>query len=378
MRQSKLIFVAVFVLILIAAHQRSTTAANGTTPTLNALYWLNEFARLESLYGAQWEITTAPCIELPLRNGSVLTWRDARNALPAYLDMYLWSGDPVYLDRFVERAHQILSYRQDIDGDGLLGWPGGRGEVLTEQLVYDMAIAGVLARFANIAPEHPDAGLFRAVAEEIAVKWSGDWDGNLYTQPRNGTIPGARGHAYNIQAIAGLLHYELGHTEHVEAISQTLHNAMYPHPTLPGAAVWQYAPDPFGVSIASTDVWYEVEDINHAGATISFAAIAMPDMLDSLRLTTLGIWDGNQHFAWRIDGTEDLPPDDLPYDHYLPFYRHMELGPALYPAIVAQWTQLLNPEIKNCKPGSYMSIPALVLLHKFPMRHQVWLPMIVK
>lgn len=367
-----------FVFVLLLAHYHNANADSH----MDATYWLNEFNRLETIYRSQWDLESSPCVIWPLRDAGVLTWRDSMQALPAYLDMYKWSGQLVYLDLFVARADQIVSYAVDLDSDGYPGWqtirPGANAN--GEFIIFDLAIAGTLMRFVNLAgdmPEYAGAAMrYRAIAEPMAAKWSRLWvqlaDGRgVYVHEPDGTIP-PRSLPLNMQAIAGIYHYKMGHTEQATAILRTVESVLRPHPTRYGALVWNYADN-----ILPSDgiVTTRVDDFNHAATTMRFLLRTRPDLAPSILQTSLSAWDGNR-FYWRIDGTENLPADVPPHTYFFPYYRHMETGPELYDAVAAQWQYMLGKDI-DCKAGSYLSIPALVLLHKFP-RTNIWLPVIRK
>ncbi len=91
-------------------------------------YWLGEFTRLEAMYRMTWYNNFVRFEEtsLPQGDGALIGWIDGSYALPAYLDMYEWNGDKTYLERFIERSRQLLTYQWDANGDGLVGWPTSR------------------------------------------------------------------------------------------------------------------------------------------------------------------------------------------------------------------------------------------------------------
>lgn len=364
-------YAIVFIFLLWLSAYSPTRAA--IDPQLDAAYWFNEFSHLDTAYRQQWHLETLDCYSQPLRDGTTLAWRDMQYALPSYIDMYQWSGDPAWLGVFAERARQVIGYA--VYRNGYPSWPSVRDRTPNDELVHDMAIVGVLARFASVAPHHPDARLFRSVAEQVIAKWQSAWlqldtERGVYINHGSSTIP-PRTWPNNIQALAGSVHFYLGHTEQVQAIANTLRSVMRPHPSLGGAVVWNYRDN-----LIPGETWTPVvDDINHAGVVMSFGAQAMPDMVDSFRATAMGIWGGDNSFSWRIDGSGTMPPNIWPITHYLPYYRHMELGPGLYEAVAAQWIHLIDRSFLDCKPAGQMSISSLVLLHQFP-QERVWLPVI--
>lgn len=98
----------------------SPTSTSTITPTTtDDLDWLQEFERLDALYRTAYQKPSPPGF-LPPTIGS---WGDGAGALPAYIDMYEWSGDTEYLDRFVDRMETLIPARWDANGDGLAGWP---------------------------------------------------------------------------------------------------------------------------------------------------------------------------------------------------------------------------------------------------------------
>lgn len=369
-------YAILFVFLLGLSIWRTSTAA--TDPVFDATFWQNEYTRLEAIYRSQWHMDALSCMRLPQRDGNTLLWSNANQALPSYLTMYQWSGDRSYLDRFVERADQIVSYAYDHDGDGIPGWPTMETGAPVEHEIFDLGIAAVLLRFAN---EHgsmyPEAAQrYRAIALQMGPKWEHRWmqleDGRgAYLQAPNGTIP-PQSLALNKQAIAGLYHYEAGNVDRVQATLRTIEGAMRPHPTVPGAIVWNYYDNILPGDYRNNP---PTDDMSHAGMVIMFMLRAKPELQPALLQTALGAWDGGHGFSWAIDGSREMPADKPPHTYYIPYHRHMELGPGLYEAVAAQWKYLMEPEAINCKAGSYLSIVALILLHQFPQQ-RVWLPVI--
>lgn len=318
-------------------------------------FWLAEWTRLEAGTRAVWAAET----ESP--DGAQLCWRDARTALPAYLDMYEADGDRQYLDVFVQRANQILEYAKITNG--YPGWPSSRYGSTAESLMHDMAIGGTLLRFVNMATGLPEyessAALCKLVGAQIAKKWTKNW---RQIDDRAGVyIKGTRMLPNNGLALAGIFHWELGDHERAQMLAESLRRVMRPHPTIPGGVVWNYANEMLPTDPAITNP--RVDDINHAGAMVSFAILAMRDKLRAIRASVLGLWNGSADapvFKWRLDGSEDLPAGKLP------FYRHMELGASMYPAIEAMYVHLTRASKLAASPGTYLSIPSLVLRHQFP------------
>lgn len=318
-------------------------------------FWLGEWTRLEAGTRAVWAAET----ETP--NGAQLCWRDARTALPAYLDMYEADSDTRYLDVFVQRANQILEYAKITDG--YPGWPSTRDGVTEEWAMHDMAIGGTLLRFVNIAAGLPQydssTAFYKMIGAQIAKKWAGHWrqiDDRAGVYIRNGGT-----YVNNGLALAGIFHWEMGDHERANMIAEALRRVMRPHPNIPGAVIWNYATEmlPGLPALASP----EVDDINHAGPMVSFAILAMRDKLRAIRASVLGLWNGSADapvFKWRMDGTGDLAAGDLPY------YRHMELGSTMYPAIEAMYVHLARASKLTRSPGTYLSIPSLVLRYQFP------------
>jgi hypothetical protein len=285
-----------------------------------------------------------------------LCWRDARQALPALLDMFQRYGDAQYLDQFEQRAHTIISYSQI--KNGYPTWLGASGAA-EELSFHQMAICGTLMRFANLVAGMPgyaaSAALFRSVSEQVRARWESDWrwiDGQAGICVQRGrTLPN------NCLGLAGIFLWELGDPR-AQAIAEALRRVMRPHPTVQGAVIWDYANRMLASDPQILNA--RVDDANHAGSVASFAVLAMQDLLEAMRKTCLALWNGNPAqpvFKWRLDGTGDLPEDALP------FYRHMELGPVLYPAIEAQWRHLVSYDHTVSMPGTYLSIPSLVLRH---------------
>lgn len=330
-------FVAFILILALSTH------AAAQTPTTDTDYWLAEYARLEASYRAQWDLLELPCLRYPTRDGTALMWGNAMYALPSYLWMYEWGMDTVWLDRFVERADQIISYAVD-------GWPS---IVAGQPWSIDLAIAGVLMRFANVTAHIPaydePASRYREIALQMGEKWHDLGD----------TIPPP----YNLLAVAGMYHYEMGDTEQTAAILRTIEGAMRPHPTRPGALVWNYSP-----------VSSEVEDSPHAGIVIAFLAQAKPELIPALRETALGVWRGEGRFWFFIDSTLEPPADQLPYYDWRAYNLHGVLGTGMYEAITDMW-KTETEYFRECRPGYYMAIPALMLLHNFP-QSRVYLPVV--
>lgn len=335
-------YLIAFLLIFIL----STHAVAQTPPTTDtADYWLAEYTRLEAGYRAQWDLLELPCLRYPTRDGTALMWGNAMYALPSYLWMYEWSMDTIWLDRFVERADQIISYAVD-------GWPS---VIAGYPWSIDLAIAGVLMRFANVTahmPQYAEAGgRYREIALQMGEKWLNLGD----------TIPPP----YNLLAVAGSYHLEMGDTEKASAILRTIEDAMWPHPTRTGALVWNYSP-----------VSSEVEDSPHAGIVIAFLARAKPELIPALTETALGGWRGDGRFWMMIDSTNNPPPDQPPYYDWRAYNLHGMLGVEMHEAITDMWLTD-TPYFRQCRPGYYMAIPALILLHSFP-QSRVWLPLVWK
>jgi hypothetical protein len=101
-------------------------SANPYSPETD--YWYGEFTRLEAAYRQTWQQNLVRFEEsaYPQGDGALIGWVDGSYALPAYLDMYDWGKDRLYLDRFVVRAKQLLTYLWDANGDGMAGWPTSR------------------------------------------------------------------------------------------------------------------------------------------------------------------------------------------------------------------------------------------------------------
>jgi hypothetical protein len=285
-------------------------------------------------------------------------------ALPGYLDMYLWSRDIVYLQRFVERADQVIGYRQIDPVSEFTSWLTMDGvDRPVPRIWVDMAIGAVLLRFANIASGvyslRAKAEEYRKLGKAIADQWAKAW---MWCDDYRGVFTkSGRSLPNNILGVCGLFCYEGRDAVRTQALANTLRGVLRPHPTIGGAVVWNYADkildsDPVPANL-------RIDDINHAGSLISFAAVAMIDVVPKLCKTIESVWNGNEDtpsFLWRLDGTETVTAPNLP------FYRHMELGDSIYLAVQTQWSKLVNYQDTVNRPGTYMSIPALALLRKFP------------
>jgi hypothetical protein len=95
---------------------------------LDSAGWEKDYASLNDSYMSLWQ---APYIRfedelLAQGDAAVVSWVDGRFALPAYMLRFEESRNPEHLDHFVARVRQLLTYRRDLDGDGLAGWISAR------------------------------------------------------------------------------------------------------------------------------------------------------------------------------------------------------------------------------------------------------------
>lgn len=323
---------------------------------MDQAYWLSEFDRLEQSYRASWPIEFPP-------DGAVLCNRDACQALPSYLDMYQWSLDTIHLQRFQERADQIIGYRQIDPVSEFTSWLTVDGtDRPVPRIWVDMAIGGVLLRFANLAANvysfQAKAEEYRLLGKFIADQWAKAWlwgpsDYGVFTKAGK-SLPN------NLLGVCGRFCYEYRDAVRTQALANSLRSILRPHPTVGGGVIWNYADAILPSDPVPTNL--RVDDINHAGGLISFAAVAMIDVIPKIRATIESAWNRDTespNFLWRLDGTETVVSPNLPY------YRHMELGGSIYPAVATQWSKLVNYQDTVNRPGTYMSMPALVLLHAF-------------
>lgn len=371
------IYLVMFVFILYLSNQVKAE------PAYDADYWLNEYTKLEEDNRSKWDWLTSECIAYGMRDGSTLLWRDALQVLPSYLYMYQWSYDPIYLDRFVERADQIISYSVDIDGDGYVGWPTkGPGTLTGEQWSVDFGVAMSLMRFVNLTENNPvyadSSTRYRGLAETMGVKYNHLWvdlpqEKGMYFNVLGGTIP-PQSSPFNLLAVSGMYHFEMGDKDRVNAILHTIEGAFRPHPTKVGVIVWNYRDN----ILPGDQHVIEVEDTSHAGLVISFLSRAKPELIPTLIETSLSTWDGQEHFWWMLDSTNEIPSDLVPYRDIRPYPYQAELGSSMYEAIKAMWhVEKRNPYFMQCRPGSSMLTPALVLLHNFP-RQRTFIPVVFK
>ena len=72
-------------------------------------YWLADFNELNAIYQSYWPLPPDGLHEdYPRSDGANIAWIDTRYAMAAYLDLYHWSKDTMYLDWLVEDCATLV------------------------------------------------------------------------------------------------------------------------------------------------------------------------------------------------------------------------------------------------------------------------------
>jgi hypothetical protein len=128
----------------------STTSRDSSTSN-----WTSEFETLEAIYRESWDQPNRWDKVSPQGDGMIAAWIDGPYALQAYLVMYSATLNHIHLERFAQRAKQLLDLRWDANGDGMKGWPSAyySNDLLTKGDFEDGGVAWGVPVVSNDLPD---------------------------------------------------------------------------------------------------------------------------------------------------------------------------------------------------------------------------------